>query len=115
MVAPRSTDSGTAAAASSDFRLATGVNMGSFSPRGAPARFGGFKEDLLEVMRRASPRVPRVVLDGPPTMDQVTDKFRGVLIEKFPYEMPDVQLYYVVHYVVLLRSNVKKRRCSHVW
>ena len=97
MVAPRSTDSGTATSSRSEFRMATGVMLGSFSPRGAPARFAGFKEDLLEAMRRASPRVPLVVLDGPPTMDQVSDKFRGATIEDKKKVLADAMAEYQVH------------------
>ena len=97
MVAPRSDDSRTAAAVGSDFRLATGVMLGSFSPRGAPARFPNFKEDLLEAMRRATPRVPLVVLDGPPIMDQVGDRFRGATIEEKKKVLADAMSEYQVH------------------
>ena len=97
MVAPRSGDSGTAAAAANNVRLSTGVILGPISPRGAPARFTGFREDLLEAMRRAVPRVPLVVLDGPPTMDQVSDKFRGATIEDKKKVLADAMAEYQVH------------------
>ena len=42
-----------------------------WSPRGKPKDYGLWVDELMESMRTAQPQIPRSVLDGPPTMQQL--------------------------------------------
>ena len=61
-------------------RQSTGKALGSWSPRGDRARAQAFRIELSEALRRAA--VPSWVLEGPPTPEQVAQKYPKATVEE---------------------------------